>query len=302
MPGVNIRLLKTHREFRECERIQKAVWGTLGVASEVMIVTQKYGGVVLGAFQRGRLVGFLYAFLARRHGRLMHWSHMMAVLPRFRDRGLGFRMKLAHRRLALDRGVKSVSWTFDPLQSRNAALNIFRLGARVEEFLPDLYGHFPSRIEKGLASDRFVVNWPITSPAVERRLKEGAPRLSAPGAEPHLRNLPHQRVNETRLNSKGLLQNRRIFLNLREPRLLVEIPANTDEIRRRSIGLARRWRLETQKVFQSYFSAGYRVADFMPPSPATAGRCFYVLRRQRSRRFRPASGQQASTSRLKLTP
>jgi predicted GNAT superfamily acetyltransferase len=292
MPSVNIRLLKTHREFKECERIQKGVWGALGVASEVMIVSQRYGGVVLGAFERGRLVGFLYAFLARRRGRLMHWSHMMAVLPRFRDRGLGFRMKLAHRRLALDRGVKSIGWTFDPLQSRNAALNIFRLGARVEEFLPDLYGHFPSRIEKGLASDRFVVNWPIASPAVERRLKEGAPRL---------RNLRLQRVNETRLNSKELLQNRRIFLNLREPRLLVEIPANTDEIRRRSIGLARRWRLETQKIFQTYFSAGYRVADFMPPSPATAGRCFYVLRRQRSRQFRPASRRQASTPVLSLT-
>ena len=101
MPRFQIRPLKSLEEFHACEDIQLSVWGNLAVGSELMSVTAKYGGAVIGAVANGKVVGFIYAFLAQRHGRLVHWSHMMAVEPRFRDRGLGFRMKLAHRRLAL---------------------------------------------------------------------------------------------------------------------------------------------------------------------------------------------------------
>ena len=100
MPPLTIRKLETHEEFRQCERIQRSVWGRLSVSREVLQVTQKYGGVVLGAFVGARMAGFLYAFLGRRRGQLIHWSHMMAVESRYRDGGMGFRMKLMHRQLA----------------------------------------------------------------------------------------------------------------------------------------------------------------------------------------------------------
>ncbi len=272
MPRVLIRLLKTLDELRECERLQVTVWGTLAASSELLTVTQKYGGVVLGAWVDGRIVGFLYAFLARRRGRLIHWSHMMAVESEFRDRGLGLRMKLAHRRLALEQGIKSICWTYDPLQSRNATLNLNRLGGRVEEYVADCYGQFPSRIEKRLPSDRFVVEWEIDSAEVERRLSKG------PRAAPSTSLL---RVNETRLNARRFLANGRISLIRREPRLLVEIPANTEVMRAQALALARRWRFETRKIFERYLSAGYRVGGFIPPGAATQGRCFYVLARSR---------------------
>lgn len=269
MSQIQVRLLKNHEEFQECERIQKAVWGVVAASRELMSVIQKYGGAVLGAFVNRRMVGFILAFLARRKSRLIHWSHMMAVEPGFRDLGLGLGMKLAHRRLALQQGIKSICWTYDPLQSRNATLNIFRLGAQVEEYIPDCYGHFPSRIEKGLPSDRFVVNWHIDSRRVAHRLRRRLP--NPPNFE-----LPQ--ANETRLNAQKYLENRRLHLNLGYPRLLVEIPANTDEMRARSLPLARRWRFEARKVFEHYFSAGYQVQDFIPPSGATLDRCYYLLR------------------------
>ncbi|PYV00030.1 MAG: hypothetical protein DMG26_15895 [Acidobacteria bacterium] len=185
MPRSHIRLLKSHEDFLACERIQKAVWGAPAASTELLNVTQKYGGVVLGAAVEGRIVGFLYAFLARRHRRLVHWSHMMAVEARYRDLGLGFRMKLAHRRLALKQGLSCICWTYDPLQSRNAFLNIGRLGARANEYAPDCYGPFPSRIEKGLPSDRFVVDWRICARARPRpRISpcpESTPRASTGG-------------------------------------------------------------------------------------------------------------------------
>ncbi len=271
MASVAVRLLRTHEEFREAERIQTAVWGTIGASGELMSVTQKYGGAVLGAFVSKRLVGFIYAFLARRKGRLIHWSHMMAVLRGFRDHGLGWRMKLAHRRLALERGIRSICWTYDPLQSRNATLNLWRLGARVEEYIPDCYGQFPSRIERGLSSDRFVVNWQVGSPKVARRLK---------GECSHLDPASLTSVNPTRVNPHGFLEIGRLHLSRRRPQVLVEIPANTDEMRARALPLARQWRLEIRKIFVSTLAAEYEVEDFIPPGPATRGRCFYLLRRR----------------------
>src|SRR5579875_1789680 len=155
MSSIEVRPLKTDRELRACEEIQRETWGQVACSAELLKVTQKYGGALLGAVRGREVAGFLFAFLARRRGRLIHWSHMMAVREGFRDRGLGLRMKLLHRRLALNQGLRSICWTFDPLQSRNAFLNLERLGATVEEYVPDCYGDFPSTIEKGLPSDRF---------------------------------------------------------------------------------------------------------------------------------------------------
>lgn len=268
---IEIRALKTLAEFRECERIQAEVWGAPAATRELLSVIAKYGGVVLGAFGGSKMSGFLLALMARRKGRLIHWSHMMAVREGFRDRGLGFKMKLVHRKLALAEGIRSICWTYDPLQSRNAALNVARLGATIDEYLPDCYGRFPSVIERGLASDRFVANWKIASPRVERRLREGAPPVDLSRI---------LRVNETRADADGLIENQRVHLNLDARRLLVEIPSHTDAMRAERIDLATRWRSETRRIFQTYFRAGYRVEDFIPPAAHPEGKCFYLLERR----------------------
>jgi len=230
---------------------------------------------VLGAIANGKLLGFVYAFLGRYHGHVIHWSHMMAVEKTHRDKGLGFRMKLAHRKLALQEGIKSICWTYDPLQSRNAALNIARLGARVEEYLPDCYGRFPSSIEKGLPSDRFVVNWQIGSALVARRLRGSLSRRVG---------IDLPRVNETRRNDEGFLVNRGISFAFREPRLILEIPANTDEMRVCNLRLARQWRVETRRMFQRAFESGCRVLDFVTTGTGGDRRAFYVLSGARSGR------------------
>jgi predicted GNAT superfamily acetyltransferase len=193
----------------------------------------------------------------------------MAVEAKYRDQGLGFKMKLVHRQVATERGIKSICWTFDPLQSRNARLNISRLGALPEEYIPDCYGRFPSKLEKGLPSDRWVVNWRIATPRVEARLRGEFPPFDPV--------LPH--VNETRLNAQGFPQNKTIRLDLTARRLLVETPAQTDAMRTQAMPLARRWRFEARRIFQHYLSAGYHVEDFFPLQTGTEGRCFYLLRR-----------------------
>jgi len=270
MGRVEVRRLETVAEFRQCERIQQAVWGGVSVSGEVLSVTQKYGGAVIGSMVGGRIVGFIYAFLARRHGRLIHWSHMMAVEPGFRDQGLGMEMKRVHRQLALEQGIRSICWTYDPLQSRNAALNLARLGGRAEEYLVDAYGRFASVIEKGLPTDRFVVNWRVATARVARRLAGEGPRT----------NLSLARINETWANADGFLENRSLRLGLRDARLLVQVPSNTDAMRERALALARRWRLGIRKVMTDYFAGGYIVDDFVTPGASGDGSCYYVLRRK----------------------
>lgn len=268
-----IKLLETNEEYRKCEMLQRSTWGGVSVSAEVMLVTQKSGGAVLGAFVKGRMVGFIYALLARRNGRIIHWSHMMGVLPDYRSQGLGLQLKIAHRRLAFDRGIKSICWTFDPLQSRNASLNLARLGGRVEEYVVNYYGRFESRIEQGLPSDRFVVNWPIASKGVERSLSERSPKNGIP-------KLP--RINLTTCNEQGFLVNQKLDLGRHERSLLVEIPSNTDQMRAVALTLARRWRFQVRKIFLHYLSNGYQVDGFLTENGKVAGlRCYYLLRRGR---------------------
>lgn len=269
-----IRLLKEHEEFRKCERIQESIWGGLSVSAEVLLITQKFGGVVLGAFEKRRMVGFLYALLARRLGQIFHWSHMMGVLPAYRGQGLGLRMKLAHRDLSLRQGIRSICWTYDPLQSRNASLNLTKLGARVEEYVVDCYGRFPSVIERGLPSDRFIVKWQIASKRIEQHLAGLGTTMKFPDATI---------INITRYDRRGFLLNRKIDLNRRESHLLVEIPSHTDLMRTEALALAKRWRHETRDIFLHYLSKGYRVDAFFTESKnAAESRCFYLLRRRSS--------------------
>jgi predicted GNAT superfamily acetyltransferase len=278
-------------ELEACEGIQKSVWGSVAASRELLYVTQKYGGVVIGADLAGRTVGFLSAFLARRRGEVIHWSHMMAVEEGYRDLGLGFRMKLAHRTLALGDRLKSICWTYDPLQSRNAYLNVHRLGALTDEYQTNCYGEFPSLIERSLPSDRFVVTWRIASQRVQRRLARYSSQHESSGGrreETSAKRFRSQlllipRVNQTRTNRKDLPENHDINLALTGKQLLVEIPSHTDQMRAVDLGLAREWRLQAREIFTRYFALRYSVEDFFPPCPETSGRCFYLLVRDCAR-------------------
>jgi predicted GNAT superfamily acetyltransferase len=276
MSDTHFQPLRSSQQLKACEDIQVEVWGKLAASAELLKVTQEHGGIVLGALENGKVCGFVYAFLARYQGHLVHWSHVMAVRENQRDRGLGLQMKRLHRRLALQQGIRSICWTFDPLQSRNALLNISRLGADVEEYVPDCYGEFESIIEKGLPSDRFVVNWRIATARVQKRLRSSSDPRPIPSG-------PH--VNETRMNEDGFLENRRIVQHLSGRSVLVEIPVCTDMMRRDAAALAHRWRMETRSIFQRCFRAGYRVGDFIRKQESSSWRCFYVL----SRRTRDAN-------------
>ena len=174
-------------EYERCVEVQLAVWGYSDgdlIPKRVFIVAQRIGGQVIGAFDRDVLVGFAMALPGYRDGKPYLHSHMLAVLPKYRNAGLGRRLKLAQRDDALARGFDRMEWTFDPLEIKNAHLNLVRLGAIVRRYIRDFYGPSTSLLQGGLPTDRLVAEWWLRSERVRRILGEdkAGEGMAAPAA------------------------------------------------------------------------------------------------------------------------
>jgi predicted GNAT superfamily acetyltransferase len=173
-------------EFETCVELQLAVWGYSEgdlIPKRVFIVARQIGGQVLGAFDGEAIVGFAMSLPGYRDRRPYLHSHMLAVREQYRNAGVGRRLKLAQRDDALARGIGLIEWTFDPLEIKNAHLNIARLGAISRRYKPDFYGPSTSPLQGGLPTDRLVAEWWLRSPRVKFALGEAGDGL-AQGEDP----------------------------------------------------------------------------------------------------------------------
>lgn len=165
-------------DFHQCVAVQRAVWGFDDkdlVPVRLFVVAQKIEGQVLGAFDpSGRMVGFALAVPALRGPLVYLHSHMAAVLAEFRGLGVGRRLKLEQRRKALQRGIRLIEWTFDPLELNNANFNLHRLGAIARRYVVNQYGISSSPLHRGLPTDRLIAEWWLDSPRVIARSNDEA--------------------------------------------------------------------------------------------------------------------------------
>ena len=176
---IEVRRLFALAEFSEAVKLQQCVWGFPD--SELLplrffVVATRIGGQVFGAFDAGKMVGFCLAIPGvKAGGKAYLHSHMLGVLPAYRNAGIGRRLKLEQRADALKRGFDLVEWTFDPLEVKNAFFNIERLGAIVRCYEENAYGTTSSPLHGGLPTDRCVAEWWIASPRVEALLNGRKP-------------------------------------------------------------------------------------------------------------------------------
>jgi predicted GNAT superfamily acetyltransferase len=171
---IDIRSLSTLEQFERCVALQIEVWGYNDgdvIPRRMFVVAQRIGGQALGAFDGETMIGFAMSLPGYRDGRSYLHSHMLAVLPEYRNAGVGRRLKLAQRDEASARGIDLMEWTFDPLEIRNAHLNIARLGAIVRRYQPDFYGPSTSPLQGGLPTDRLYAEWWLRSPRVASVLR-----------------------------------------------------------------------------------------------------------------------------------
>lgn len=176
---IEYRHLETFEEYEQAVDVERKVWGFADeevVPSRLFLIARNVGGQAIGAFDGGCLVGFCLSIpgLRRDGGRYLH-SHMLGVLPEYRDRGIGRQLKLEQRKDALARGVNLIEWTFDPLELKNAFLNIERLGVLVRRYIPNAYGVTTSKLHAGMPTDRCVAEWHLDHTRT-KAIVEGRPR------------------------------------------------------------------------------------------------------------------------------
>ena len=177
--AIAVRALAGQREFENAVELQKQIWGFNDIEllpARLFIVATKVGGQAFGAFDGNRMIGFCLAIpgLKAGGGSYLH-SHMLGVLPEYRDAGVGRMLKLKQREDALARAIELVEWTFDPLEIKNAYFNMERLGTIVRRYVRNQYGTTTSPLHGGLPTDRCVAEWWIASPRVKAIVNGGEP-------------------------------------------------------------------------------------------------------------------------------
>jgi predicted GNAT superfamily acetyltransferase len=175
---ITIRKCNGIDELNACVALQKEVWNFDDVdliPLRMFVVSQKIGGQVIGAFNGQELIGFAFSIPGSRAGHAYLHSHMLAVRDSFRNHGLGRRLKLAQRDDAMQQGFDLLEWTFDPLEIKNAHLNLSRLGAIARRYSVNHYGHSSSPLQGGLPTDRLVAEWWLKSKRVTNLLDKNQP-------------------------------------------------------------------------------------------------------------------------------
>jgi predicted GNAT superfamily acetyltransferase len=261
--GLTYRPLVSAEDATACVELQGEIWGSAfdRVPASLLRVTTSIGGLAIGAFDAsGALVGFVYSLTGLRNGRQIHWSHMLGVREDARGMGVGRHLKEMQRAELLRRGVSHVLWTFDPLQARNAHLNFNRLGVRLIDYVENMYGITASPLHHGLATDRLVVELP-TAGAPTRPTVTGS--NGSNGSTPVL--TPFPRAGDITIGPDEITA----------ATLLIEIPADLQQVMTTTPGVAATWRMATRESFRAAIKHGYQVAGLR--RDLTTNRAFYTL-------------------------
>jgi predicted GNAT superfamily acetyltransferase len=234
-PSYQIRDCLSLEDFAACLNMQREVWqfSDLDVTPlRSFVITRNSGGFTLGAFAEsdGKLLGFAHAQAAfDEQQQPFFYSQMLAVSPHLQNSGIGVELKVAQRRRAIERGIPLMVWTFDPLQSRNAYLNIVKLGAVVRKYKVNYYGNqSTSALHRGLDTDRLLAQWWVNSSRVTA-IGEAAGKI------------------ETQARAVAS----------------VEVPFEIEQIKARSLDEARDWQLKIRAEFEQHLAAGLYCADFV---------------------------------------
>lgn len=278
-----IREARSEADYRAVEEIQRIAWEFSDldiVPAATLIATQHAGGMVLGAFEGDKMIGFAYGFPAFEGGRASIHSHMLAVIPQYRNIQLGFNLKLAQREFALVKGLDEITWTYDPLQSLNAHLNFAKLGVISRRYVENFYGEETSSpLHQGFGTDRLWVKWLLSSDRVKERIalyKQAArPDESSSGAESlstaHRSALVYAEEGEPKLADFGSI--------LSGSRCFIEIPNDIPAIKQRDAAAAIAWRAATRSAFLAAIEAGFAVQDFLRAGGRQSPRWLYLLSR-----------------------
>jgi len=272
--SIVIRDARGQAEMHAVEELQKEVWGIPDidvVPMSQLVAAQAAGGVLLGAFDGETLVGFAYGFPGYENGKAIHHSHMLAVKSGYRNYHLGQKLKLAQRERVLAQGINIMTWTFDPLQSPNAHFNFNKLGVISDRYFINFYGEDAASFLHRNGTDRLWVTWRLSS----RRVSE---RIGGINTPPEIESaVPLVQVEKDNSPRQNDLTD-----GLSGEDVLIEIPADINELERQNSELASAWRVATRVAFTKALASGYLVENFYRRSRDGQQISTYYLSRKKS--------------------
>lgn len=240
--------------MREVERLQTEIWGSdpaWVVPSHLLYIVAENGGIMLAAEVDDTMVGFVLGILGRQDGKLFHASHMLGIHPRYQQHGLGAALKWRQRDVALAQGLDLMTWTFDPLESRNAYFNLHKLGTITRTYKEDYYGQMPDALNQGLPSDRLLVEWHLRQrPFPHTITGSSTPIVVEQGGKP-----------VAQLDGAGESET-----------VAIPVPRSIQALKQDDPKLALTWRLAVRRAFSWALSQGFVAIDFRDGA--------YVLARQ----------------------
>lgn len=239
----------------EIEELERLIWGENNVVPVGQLMAAVHnGGVVIAAYHDEKPIGFCYGFAGFKQDKLHLCSHMLGILPEYRDWGIGKQLKLRQREWALVNGYNKMTWTYDPLESRNAYLNLNKLGGTVKNYMRSYYGDMNDSINKGLPSDRFLLEWDLDSDRTVQALDSGLNEPSKWRMYPRLLDYetfnqhPRPVIHQTIADHRGIL---------------LSVPVSIHTMKKDRIELALDWRLAMRQQFEEAFLHGFVVVGLL---------------------------------------
>lgn len=269
---ITTRVLHTMDDFAGIVELQQQIWGMARedtVSPYIMNAISHNGGSILVAEIDDIMVGFCLGFASKRDTSIIFWSHMAGVLPDFQGHQIGYMLKQAQRRWAIENGYDTISWTFDPLQRGNANFNFKYLGVIASEYHINLYGEMTDAINVGLASDRLEARWLLHDSHVVTLSNGQVPMDSSKALSDD--------VFLVQFTNKLIIRDTSLSLD----NYCIEIPYHISTLKKSNKTKAIQWQLAVRQVMLTAFNQGYIACNFIQRDE----RCWYVLRKKSSERL-----------------
>jgi predicted GNAT superfamily acetyltransferase len=273
--GIVIRLLNGFDDFQLVPRVEKAVWNLSDddvLPITFIVASHAANALWIGAFEGERMIGFAFGFLGVDDGALMVHSHMLAVLPEYRDLDVGRKLKIAQRERALAMGIQKITWTFDPLQSKNAHLNFNRLGVISRKYKVNFYGPETSSPLHRNGTDRLWVEWHLDTPRVLSRMAGRDNRSDVLDA---LKNV----MPLVQFDGSGCPLKTDLEAAMRRQRIAIEVPSDISAVESKDAAIARQWREATRWAFTEALKRDFVVEEFCRFVRGNQGPGAYLLQR-----------------------
>lgn len=241
---IAIKELTKLEEMEQVQKLEADIWQSTPLPTHQTLTVAKHGGILVGAYDEDRLVGFSYGFPAVKNGKTYLCSHMLGIDGAYRSQQIGEKLKFAQREVAITKGYDLMVWTYDPLETRNGYLNLTKLNGICDTYIENCYGEMQDGFNKGLPSDRFEVHWHLTSQYVTEQLH---PNTANP-----------KPLAQLTFDTDQLPLLKDVHLdNLEEAVYSLPVPKDFQSLKAQNQEKAMQWRFATRDAFEKLFAAGY---------------------------------------------